>query len=140
MPDACLKAEMVRILVVEDDANNRIVITGLLRMAGIPRDHILETAGDAVSFLRETGAEVDLIFLDLQLPRKDGFSILEELRADSRTAGARVVAMTANVMRSNVERCRSAGFDGFVGKPIDGRRFGETLSRILAGESVWLVA
>ena len=49
----------------------------------------------------------------------------------------RVVALTANVTRREIERCREAGFDGFIGKPIDGRRFSELLRKILQGEAVW---
>jgi len=79
----------------------------------------------------------DLVFLDLQLPKKDGYAILEEIRADPRLAPMRVVALTANVSRREVERCRAAGFDGFIGKPIDGRRFSALLRKILKGEAVW---
>jgi len=82
---------------------------------------------------------IDLVFLDIQLPKKDGYTILQELRADPRYAGLQVVALTANVMRQDIERARTAGFDGFIGKPVDGRRFSQTLNRLLAGESVWTV-
>lgn len=139
MSDKILTVENVRVLVVEDDPNNRIVIQRLLRLAGVAPERILETEGDAEVFLKERGAEVDLVFLDLQLPKKDGYKVLAELRADPERARLKVIALTANVMRSDVERCRAAGFDGFIGKPIDGRRFGELLTRIFAGESVWMI-
>jgi two-component system, cell cycle response regulator DivK len=77
------------------------------------------------------------VFLDLHLPKKDGYAVLAEIRADPRLAGTRVVALTASVTRSEIQRCREAGFDGFIGKPIDGRRFSELFSRILSGDSVW---
>lgn len=134
-----LNAGNVRVLVVEDDPNNRIVISRLLRLAGVGEDRYFEVDGDAAGFLREKGSEIDLVFLDLQLPRKDGYKILAELREDVRTAGLIVVALTANVMRQDIERCRNAGFDGFIGKPIDGRRFADMLGKILRGESVWTV-
>jgi CheY-like chemotaxis protein len=63
---------------------------------------------------------------------------LSELRADPRLASTRVVALTANVTRREVERCRESGFDGFIGKPIDGRRFAVYLRMILKGEAVWM--
>jgi two-component system cell cycle response regulator DivK len=140
MRDRNLTLGNVRVLVVEDDPNNRIVISRLLRLAGVGQDRFFETDGDAAAFLRETAAEVDIVFLDLQLPRKDGYKILAELREDVTTAGLLVVALTANVMKQDIERCRKAGFDGFIGKPIDGRRFSEILGKILAGESVWTIA
>lgn len=135
-----MNPQNARVLVVEDDPNNRLVITRLLRLAGVPQENIFETEGDAALYLRNhlpTG--VDLVLLDLQLPRKDGYEILQELRDDPILANLRVVALTANVMRQDIERARAAGFDGFIGKPIDGRRFSDVLQRLLGGESVWTV-
>ncbi len=129
----------VRVLIVEDDENNRIVISRLLRLSCVDTSRIVESAGDPSALLAEGGSAVDVVFLDLQMPKKDGFRVLQELRANPATAGLTVIALTANVMRQDVERCRAAGFDGFIGKPIDGKRFGEMFGRILAGEAVWTV-
>ena len=126
-----------RILVVEDDPDNRTVIERLLRRAGIGLGSFAAIECDAAAYLSGTKESFDLVFLDLQLPKKDGYAILEEIRADPRLAPMRVVALTANVSRREVERCRAAGFDGFIGKPIDGRRFSELLRKILKGEAVW---
>ena len=134
------EAALARILVVEDDRNNQIVITRLLGLAGVPGDHVITVEGDPAGAIASPGPGIDLVFLDLQLPGKDGFAILGELKALPSTRGIPVVALTANVMRQDVDRCRSAGFDGLIGKPIDGRRFGETFARILAGEPVWTVS
>ncbi len=132
--------QQARVLVVEDDPNNRLVITRLLRLAGLLPENIFEAEGDAISYLRSKGLTgLDIIFLDLQLPKKDGYAILQELRADPVFAKTRIVALTANVMRQDVERARSSGFDGFIGKPIDGRRFSDVLRRLLAGEAVWTI-
>jgi two-component system cell cycle response regulator DivK len=137
MADTTFAVDTVRVLVVEDDPNNRIVITRLLALAGVKQDRIFEMEGDPASFLE--GNEVDVVLLDIQLPGKDGYSILADLRADPRYSGLRIIALTANVMRHDIERAKGAGFDGFIGKPIDGRRFGEVFKRILAGEAVWTV-
>jgi two-component system cell cycle response regulator DivK len=134
---SALEPSRARILVVEDDLDNRTVITRLLRMAGVLPRSFVAIAGDASSYLAATDETFDLVFLDLQLPKKDGYAILSEIRADPRHASTRVVALTANVSRREIERCREAGFDGFIGKPIDGRRFAELLRMILGGEAVW---
>ena len=127
-----------RILVVEDDDNNRLVAVKLLQVEGVPREQITSVPGDPVPYLRSLLPEtVDLILLDLQLPGKDGYEILAELREDPALAHIPVVVMTANVMRQDVERAQTAGFDGFIGKPINGPRFGSWLQRILEGEEVW---
>jgi len=140
MADVPLSPATVRVFVVEDDANNRLVITRLLKLAGVLSQNIYDTDCDAIALLNTLPPNtVDIVFLDIQLPKKDGYTILQELRADPRYAGLRVVALTANVMRQDIERARAAGFDGFIGKPVDGRRFSETLNRLLTGESVWTV-
>jgi two-component system, cell cycle response regulator DivK len=126
-----------RILVVDDDPDNRTVIERLLLLSGVGKDSYVSIEGDAAAFLADTGQSFDLVFLDLQLPKKDGYAILGEIRGDPELAGLRVVALTANVSRREVERCREAGFDGFIGKPIDGRRFSELLRMLLAGMDVW---
>ena len=139
MGTASHDAATVRVLVVEDDENNRLVVSRLLRLAGVSDDRIFTAIGDASGYLASGAAKVDLVLLDLQLPGKDGYAVLGELRSDPATRDLMVVALTANVMRQDVERCREAGFDGFIGKPIDGRRFRETFARILEGEGVWTV-
>jgi two-component system cell cycle response regulator DivK len=130
--------ERARILVVEDDTNNRLVAVKLLQVMGVLPANIFETDSDAVNFLRARAPEgVDLILLDLHLPGKDGYTILQELRADPALANIPVVALTADVMRHDIERARVAGFNGFIGKPIDARRMSEWVQRLLAGEQVW---
>ena len=129
-----------RVLVVEDDDNNRLVATMLLRVAGVLPENIFAVEGDPLPYIQEhLMNRLDLILLDLQLPGKDGYLILQELRADPHLRQTSVVAMTANVMKSDVEKAQEAGFDGFIGKPINGPRFSEWVRLILAGERVWRV-
>jgi CheY-like chemotaxis protein len=127
------------ILVVEDDSNNRLVAVKLLAYMGVPSAQIIELAGLPSHLSQQQLPErVDLVLLDLQLPGKDGYQILNELRQNPAVAGAAFVALTANVMKEDMERARTAGFDSFIGKPIDGRRFPDWIRRILAGEDVWV--
>jgi CheY-like chemotaxis protein len=132
-----LEPQNAHVLVVEDDPDNRTVIERLLRMAGVNPSLFISIEGDAAAYLAASGEIFDLVFLDLQLPKKDGYAVLSELRADPRLASTRVVALTANVTRREVEHCRETGFDGFIGKPIDGRHFSAYLRMILQGEAVW---
>ncbi len=132
-----LEAREARVLVVEDDSDNRTVISRLLRLSGVAPDNLAAIDGDAAAYLVRTGAQVDIVFLDLQMPKKDGYAVLWELRESFGDRPMRIIALTANVMHRDIARCRDAGFDGFIGKPIDGRRFSELFNRILAGEAVW---
>lgn len=139
MQEESATVETARILVVEDDTNNRIVITRLLKLSGVGKDRIFESDGDPEEFLRNDTLGIDLVLLDLQLPHKDGYAILKDIKAMPSMAGTKTVALTANVMREDLERARNAGFFGFIGKPIDGPNFPGVLRRILAGESIWTI-
>jgi len=80
---------------------------------------------------------VDLILLDIRLPYEDGFSALRKIKAFHRLKDTPVVAITAEVGPEQIKRAQEAGFDGFLGKPLDPDRFPEQIRHILAGERVW---
>jgi two-component system cell cycle response regulator DivK len=71
--------------------------------------------------------------MDIQLPGKDGFTLLQEIR-NSSSSKVRVVALTAHAMTGDRERALEAGFDGYITKPIDIRAFPEQVQRALEGE------
>ena len=68
-----------------------------------------------------------MVLLDIQMPLLDGYAVLQQLRQDPRSAVLRVVALTAYAMQGDRERALSAGFDGYITKPID---IGELRSRL----------
>ncbi|MEZ4512510.1 MAG: response regulator [Chloroflexota bacterium] len=130
-----------RILVIDDDATNRFVLVKLLQVEGVAAANIVALPGDPTAYLTANpDVHFDLVLLDIQMPGKDGFAVLADLRQDARFVGVPVTAVTANVMRSDVERVVAARFDGLLGKPINGPRLGEWLQRILAGELVWKIS
>ena len=128
-----------RILVVEDDPNNRLVLTRLLMMAGIRPENITECDSDPFVTIPIEIMDFNLIFLDLQLPKKDGYTILSELKSIPSLSRTKIIAITANVMKQDVERARISGFDGFIGKPVDGRKFIDTISNMLSGIPIWIL-
>jgi two-component system cell cycle response regulator DivK len=71
--------------------------------------------------------------MDIQLPGKDGFTLLKEIRT-SGSSQVRVIALTAHAMTGDRERALDAGFDGYITKPIDIRGFPEQVERSLRGE------
>jgi two-component system cell cycle response regulator DivK len=77
----------------------------------------------------------DLVLMDIQLPDKDGFALLQEIR-DSRFRQLRVVALTAHAMSGDRERALEAGFNGYITKPLDIRNFPLQVQRALDGELV----
>ena len=123
---------MAKILIVEDSPDNMTLFRALLAsrghaVSGLPGgDRLLETI---------EGSVPDLVLMDIQLPGKDGFSLLREIRA-SAWAGLRVLALTAHAMSGDRERAMEAGFDGYITKPIDIRGFPLEVEQALKGGGI----
>jgi CheY-like chemotaxis protein len=121
-----------RILVVEDTDDNRRIMHDLLTHAGYEVIEALDGQAGVDAGHRE---RPDLILMDIQLPGKDGFALLAEIRGSPHGA-LRVLALTAHAMSGDRERALQAGFDGYITKPIEIRGFPELVGRALAGEAV----
>ena len=121
---------MARILIVEDSPDNMKLFRTILGLKG--HDVIGLAGGDGLlDAIDEKSPE--LILMDIQLPGKDGFTLLRELRS-SASSHVRVIALTAHAMTGDRERALDAGFDGYITKPIDIRGFPEQVERALRGE------
>jgi two-component system cell cycle response regulator DivK len=123
---------VARILIVEDSPDNMKLFRTLLTLKGHEVTGLPGGEG-----LRDTIARVEpeLVLMDIQLPGKDGFALLGEIR-QSPHASVRVLALTAHAMSGDRERALEAGFDGYITKPIDIRSFPDLVKRALAGETV----
>jgi len=118
----------MRILVVEDNPVNQLVARKLLESLELD----VSVAGDgheAVSMI--TAKSFDLVFMDLQMPGMDGFETTRALRADGKYTGP-VVAMTAHATQYHRDKCRHAGMNGFVTKPLERRRLADFLAEFEA--------
>ena len=129
--------EEAYVLVIEDDANNVLITTELLRMIGVKYINARASGWQGLK-LAESMAQVDLILLDIQLPHEDGYTVLERIRTSPKLKDTCVVAVTANVLPQDEARARAAGFDGFIGKPLDFDRFPQQILTLLSGEPVWM--
>ena len=109
-----------RVLVVEDNDKNLKLTRDILEYAGFTVA-VATTGEDAVAQAEATVP--DIILMDLQLPGIDGHEALARLRANPDTRQVPVVALTASAMSMDRERALSAGFDGFLEKPINVRTF-----------------
>ena len=121
---------MAKILIVEDSSDNMKLFRTLLVLKG---HEVTGLAGGEglLEVIGRTGP--DLVLMDIQLPGKDGYALLEEIRRSPHQE-LRVLALTAHAMSGDRERAMSAGFDGYITKPIDIRSFPELVTRALAGE------
>ena len=105
-----------QILVVEDNDRNMKLFRDVLQATGF-RTLEATTGERAVELAIEHAP--DLVLMDVRLADIDGIQALGRLRADERTAGVPVVALTAQAMEGDRERFLAAGFDGYLSKPVD---------------------
>lgn len=124
------------ILVVEDNVPNFVLIARLLAHMGVNHCE-WKTSGWQVVQFADTLSRLDLILMDIRLPYEDGYQALKKIRSHPRLTGTRVVAVTAEASAEEMSKARAAGFDGFLGKPLDPDRFPDQIRRILNNEPVW---
>lgn len=107
----------LHVLVVEDNPVNRMVLTMLLERMGCT--HAVAENGQA-AVLRTEKEPFDLILMDVQMPEMDGIRATKLIRAQERAGGKRtpIVAVTANAMQGEQQRCLSAGMDDYLSKPV----------------------
>jgi signal transduction histidine kinase/DNA-binding response OmpR family regulator len=118
-----------RVLVVDDHPINREVLVRQLRALGVTSD----SAADGLAGLQAWRDNAyDIIFADIHMPQMDGFEMTAEIRR-LEASGARphtpIVAVTANALGGEDERCRAAGMDGYLSKPVSLARLRATLQR-----------
>jgi CheY-like chemotaxis protein/two-component sensor histidine kinase len=105
-----------RVLLVEDNELNQEVATELLRDVGFVVE-LAENGQIALDKIRS--AQYDIVLMDMQMPVMDGVTATQEIRRDARFNTLPVVAMTANAMQGDRERCMAAGMNDHVAKPIE---------------------
>lgn len=124
------------VLVVEDNVPNFVLIARMLAFMGI-RNVEWKTSGWQVVQFADTMPRIDLVLMDIRLPYEDGYQALEKLRANHRLKETLVIAVTAEASEKQMAKAQAAGFNGFLGKPLDADRFPGQIRRILAGDPVW---
>jgi signal transduction histidine kinase/DNA-binding response OmpR family regulator len=108
------------ILLAEDVEINREIVQTLLEPTQLEID-CAENGVEAVRMFTEDPHKYDMIFMDIQMPKMDGYQTTQRIRAmdDPAAKTIPIVAMTANVFREDIEKCLKAGMDSHVGKPLD---------------------
>jgi CheY-like chemotaxis protein len=117
-----------RVLVVEDDATNQIVARRLLEKLG----HSVEIARNGVEAVHRVQEEAfDVVFMDCMMPEMDGYEATREIRSLEASGLRRVpiVALTANAMAGDRERCLACGMDDYLTKPVNRGELARVLSR-----------
>ena len=121
-----------RALVIDDNRANVEVLSALLEVEGVSVSSYMqpERAAAELPGLKP----IDVVFCDLEMPRLNGYEMLSRLRD---AYGSQVPVIAYTVHTSEMDQARRRGFDGFLGKPLDGDRFSGLLRKILHGQAVW---
>jgi two-component system cell cycle response regulator DivK len=118
-----------KILLAEDNATNRYLVTYLLEGAGFA----VVQAGNGKEALRVARAESpDLVLMDLQMPEMDGYEAAQRMHADPQFAGLPIVALTSYAMVRDHAKALEFGFVGYIEKPIKTETFVSEVSRFLS--------
>ncbi|MGE0498827.1 MAG: response regulator [Ramlibacter sp.] len=116
VPGSLAALRNARVLLVEDNDINQQVARELLQEAGL----IVDVAGNGLVALgRVQSDRYDLVLMDMQMPVMDGLAATQAIRRIDGLADLPIVAMTANAMQTDRERCLAAGMNDYLSKPID---------------------
>ena len=122
---------MSKILLVEDNETNQDVISTQIKLLG----HGVDVADDGVQGLEKWQTGVyDLVLTDCHMPEMDGFQMTDHIRrleAHSSLPTTPIVAITANALQGEAEKCLAAGMDAYLSKPVELARLKETLDQWL---------
>lgn len=120
-------------LIVDDNRDNVAILAQMLSIEGIQSTRVEDPTKleQALSRLPKT----QVIFLDLEMPKLNGYDIFNQLRSMPAFRDVPIVAYTVHV--SEINTARKLGFHSFLAKPLDQDHFPEQLARILNGEPVW---
>jgi two-component system cell cycle response regulator DivK len=121
---------MSLVLIVEDNEKNMKLARDVLQAKGYATLEAV-TGEEGVKLARER--KPDLVLMDIQLPGINGIEAFRQIRGDPDTARIPVVALTASVTPTDRSQITAAGFDAFIGKPINLKEFVETVKRLVAG-------
>jgi CheY-like chemotaxis protein len=119
---------MSRILVVEDNEGNLELMRVVLEMAG---HEVIVTSSADVGLLAARKTTPDLILMDMHLPGMDGYEATRIIKKDESLKHIPVIAVTAITDRSDEERVRSCGCEGFIAKPVNTRKLPDQVAGFL---------
>ncbi|MEI6315205.1 MAG: response regulator [Syntrophus sp. (in: bacteria)] len=118
-----------RILVVEDNVQNRMLIKDVLEFYGY---EIIEAENGQEGIDMAKKYKPDLILMDIQMPVMDGFTAVKIIRSDPDTKNIKMIAVTSFAMSGDKERIKEAGFDHYISKPIDTRELPDLVKSFLS--------
>lgn len=136
LPKEPINPEDAHVLIVEDHIQSAVLLSRMLDFIGVHRHEQNASQCQAMKLANKM-SQLDLVLMDLHLPDGSGFDALDELRHNPRLLNTCVVAVTADNNLATMEKAKTAGFDGFLAKPIDLDKFPKQITDILQGKAIW---
>ena len=124
---------MAKLLMVEDNEMNRDALSRRLRRKGY--EVVMAVDGEQGIGMARSDAP-DLILMDMNLPVKDGWTAIQELKASPETRAIPIIALTAHAMLGDRDRALNAGADDYDTKPVEFRRLLDKIEALLSRETV----
>ncbi len=118
-----------RLLLVDDDVRNIFALSSALEQKGATVE-VARNGHEALAKLRERD-DIDLVLMDVMMPEMDGYEATRQIRQEERWKNLPIIAVTAKAMKDDQERCREAGANDYLAKPID-------LDRLFSLIRVWM--
>lgn len=116
------------VLVIEDHAPNATLVCDVLDYHGFQTRWAMD-GEEGLAMVREQTP--DLILMDIQMPRMDGYTLARLLKSDPATCTIPIIALTARAMAGDANKALDAGCDGYLTKPVDTRELPATLREFL---------
>jgi CheY-like chemotaxis protein len=131
-PANVISSRALRVLLAEDDPTNQMVTIAMLKELGHTVD-LAWNGREALALATARDAGYDLILMDIMMPEMDGLAAIQAIRdLDGPASATRIIALTANALPEDEHRCRAAGADDFLTKPLRLATLEATLGRVAA--------
>lgn len=108
---------MKKVLIIDDDNKNIFALSATLRAKGYPT-LAATNAADGIKLLREQ-QDIGIVLMDMMMPDMDGYEAIRKMRSESAFQTLPVVAVTAQAMKGDKEKCLAAGANNYIPKPVD---------------------
>ena len=120
------------ILIVDDIKDNVYALSAFLESYGVN----VESAGSGREALTLVNRKTfDVVLMDIRMPEMDGFEVIRQIRSNEKIAGIPIMAVTAQAMPGDADKCRKKGADDYISKPINTELLVEKLGKILGKKS-----
>ena len=121
--------EEKKVLIVDDDMRNIFALTSALERYKM-RTVFAENGSDGIEVLKRA-SDVDVVLMDIMMPKMDGFETIRLIRAEQAFATLPIIALTAKAMKGDREKCIEAGASDYITKPVD-------IDQLLSVLRIWL--